>query len=490
MATFTPSKAKMRPWKLLIGGEWRDAQSGATFATWNPATEEPLTEIAEAGEPEVDAAVRAARSAFDEGPWPRMTGAERGAILWKLADLLQANAQELAELESLDAGKPISDTTRIDVPLTIACFRYFAGYADKIEGETIPSRWGSFNYTLREPLGVVACIVPWNYPLLLASYKLAPALACGNAVVLKPATQTPLTALRLGELALEAGIPAGVLNVIPGPGRTCGEALAGHPMVDKVALTGSTATGARVMAAAARNCTKVQLELGGKSPNVIFADADLEKASAGAAFGIFSNKGEICTAGSRLFVESKVHDDVLRRVVERAAKMKQGDPLDPKTRMGPQISKEQRDAVLRYVEIGKKEGARLIAGGGAPEDLPKGWFVKPTIFDDVSNEMTIAREEIFGPVLSVIRFDSFEDLIRKANQTIYGLAAGVWTQDVKKAHRAARLLQAGTVWVNTYNMYDPSTPFGGFKKSGFGRELGSAAIEEYTQRKSVWIDLG
>jgi acyl-CoA reductase-like NAD-dependent aldehyde dehydrogenase len=485
-----PTKAKLKPWKLLIGGEWRDASSGRTFTTANPATEEPLTEIAEAGEADVDAAVRAARKAFDEGPWPRMTGAERGAILWKLADLLAANLTEIAELETLDAGKPISDTTRVDVPITIAAFRYFAGFADKIEGETMPSRMGTFNYTLREPLGVVACITPWNYPLLLASYKLAPALACGNTIVLKPASQTPLTALRLGELALEAGLPPGVLNVIPGPGGAAGNALAAHPGVDKIAFTGSTAVGSRVMQTAAKNCTKVQLELGGKSPNVVFADADIEEAAKGATFGIFSNKGEICTAGSRLFVESKVHDDLLAKVIDRAGKMKQGDTLDPKTRLGPQVSKEQRDSILGYIETGKKEGAKLVAGGAPPADLAKGWFVKPTIFDDVSNEMTIAREEIFGPVLSVIRFDSFEDLIRLANQSAYGLAAGVWTRDVKKAHKAARLLQAGTVWVNTYNLYDPSTPFGGVKRSGFGRELGAAAIDEYTQRKSVWIDLG
>ncbi len=493
VSSAAPSSARARlrkSWKLLIGGEWRDAASGRTFATIDPATEEPLAEVAEAAEPDVDVAVRAARKAFEEGPWRRMSGAERGALLWRLADLLQQNAQEIAEIESLDAGKPISDTTRVDLPLAIATYRYFAGWADKIEGETIPSRFHTFNYTIREPLGVVACIVPWNYPLLLASYKVAPALACGNAVVLKPATQTPLSALRLGELALEAGLPPGVLNVIPGPGRTCGEALAGHGGVDKVALTGSTATGSRVMAAAARNCTKVQLELGGKSPNVVFADADLDEAAKGATFGIFTNKGEICTAGSRLFVESKIHDELLAKVVERAEKLKQGDTLDPKTRLGPQVSREQRDTVLRYIEIGKKEGARLVTGGGPPEDLKRGYFVRPTVFAGVSNEMTIAREEIFGPVLSVIRFDDFDELIRKANETIYGLAAGVWTRDIRKAHRAARLLEAGTVWVNTYNLYDPSTPFGGFKRSGFGRELGSAAIDEYTHRKSVWIDLG
>ncbi len=477
--------------QLLIGGEWRDAQSGAAFTTINPATEDVLTEVADGREADVEAAVRAARKAFDEGPWPRMSGAERGKILWKLADLIESKAAEIANLETLDAGKPISDTTRVDLPLTVAVFRYYAGWADKIEGETIPATRGTtFNYTTREPLGVVACIVPWNYPLLLASYKVAPALACGNVVILKPASQTPLTALRLGELALEAGLPPGALSVITGPGGIVGNALASNAGVDKVALTGSTATGQKVMAAAAKNCTKVQLELGGKSPNVVFADADLDKASAGATFGIFANKGEICTAGSRLFVEAKVHDEVVGKIAERAAKMKQGDPHDPTTRKGPQVSKEQRETILGFIETGKKEGARLYSGGGAPAGLPKGYYVQPTIFTDVSNEMTIAREEIFGPVLSVIRFETFDDLIRQANATIYGLAAGIWTKDVKKAHKAARLIQAGTVWINTYNVYDPSTPFGGFKRSGFGRELGSAAIEEYTQRKSVWVELG
>ncbi|HVY60180.1 MAG TPA: aldehyde dehydrogenase family protein [Planctomycetota bacterium] len=480
----------LKPGKLLIGGEWRDAASGAAFTTINPATEEVLAEVAEGREADVELAIRAARKAFDEGPWPRMSGADRAKALWKLADLIESKAKEIAELETLDCGKPITDTTRVDIPLTVAVFRYYAGFADKIQGETIPTRGSWFNYTLREPLGVIACIVPWNYPLLLASYKVAPALACGNVVILKPASQTPLSALKLGELALEAGIPAGVLNVITGPGGVVGNALASSLGVDKVALTGSTETGRKVMAAAAKNCTKVQLELGGKSPNIIFADSEIDKAAAGATFGIFANKGEICTAGSRLFVESKVHDEVVGKIVERATKMKQGDPLDPKTRIGPQVSKEQRDSILGFIETGKKEGGKLVTGGAAPEDLPKGYFVKPTVFTDVANEMTIAREEIFGPVLSVIRFDGFDDLIRQANNTMYGLAAGVWTRDIKKAHKAAKLLQAGTVWINTYNIYDPGTPFGGFKRSGFGRELGAAAIDEYTHRKSVWVELG
>jgi len=477
------------PSKLLIGGEWREGLAGGSISVVNPATEETFATVAEARAEDVDAAVRAARKAFDEGPWPRMHGTDRAKALWKLADLLEANNKALAEIESRNCGKPIGDTTKIDVPISAMALRYFAGWADKITGETIPHRGLNFNYTVREAIGVVGCIVPWNYPLLLAMYKLAPALAAGNTIVLKPSELTPLSALEVGRLALEAGIPAGVLNVVPGYGPTAGAALAGHPGVDKIAFTGSTASGAKVMAAAAANCTKVQLELGGKSPNIIFADAELDKAALHAAFGVFANKGEICTAGSRLFVEAKVHDEVVAKVIERAKKMTQGDPLDPKTRMGPQISKAQQEKILGYVETGAKEGAKLAAGGKRPAALAKGYFVEPTIFTEVGNDMTIAREEIFGPVVSVIKFDGFDDLIRQANATTYGLAAGVWTRDIKKAHKAARLLQAGTVWVNTYNLYDPATPFGGFKKSGFGRELGAQAIDEYTQRKSVWIDL-
>ncbi len=485
-----PTKAKLKPWNLFIGGKWVPARSGRTFTTSNPATEEVLTECAEAGPEDVDQAVRAARQAFDEGPWPRLPAADRGAALWKVADLILKYRDVLAELESLDQGKPITDSTRVDVPITAAAFRYFAGFADKIEGHTIPVRGPFFNYTLREPLGVVAAIVPWNYPLLLASYKVAPALAAGNAVILKPASQTPLTALRLGEIIEEAGLPPGIFQVVTGPGASCGGALAEHPGVDKIALTGSTETGRKIMNAAAKNVTKISLELGGKSPNIVFADADLEEAAKGATFGIFLNKGEICTAGSRLFVESKVKDELLEKVVARSSKLTQGDPLDPKTRLGPQVSKEQRESILRFVEIGKKEGANLVTGGGIPKHLPRGYFVEPTIFDGVANEMTIAREEIFGPVLSVIAFDEFDEVLKKANQSMYGLAAGVWTRDVKKAHKAARALAAGTVWINTYNMFDPASPYGGFKRSGFGRELGSAAIEEFTQLKSVWVEVG
>ncbi len=487
--SIAPTKAKLKPWKLYLDGKWQDARSGRTFTTINPATEEPLCECAAAGAEDVDLAVRAARQAFAEGPWPRMAAADRGAALLKVAQLIEKHRDEIAELETLNQGKPIGDSSRVDVPLTAACFRYYAGFADKLEGRTIPVRGPYLAYTLREPIGVIAAIVPWNYPLLLATYKVAPALAAGNAVILKPASQTPLTALRLGEIIEEAGLPPGIFQVITGSGRECGQAIVEHAGIDKIALTGSTETGRHVMQSAAKNLTKLELELGGKSPNIVFADADLEEAAKGATIGIFLNKGEICTAGSRLFVETKVKDQLLEKLVGRAKKLRQGDPLDPQTRLGPQVSKEHRESILRYVETGKKEGASLVLGGGVPPELPRGWFVQPTIFDGVANEMTIAQEEIFGPVLAVIPFESFDDVLRQANQSQFGLAAGVWTRDIKKAHRAARALQAGTVWVNTYNLFDPTAPYGGFKKSGFGRELGSAGIEEYTQLKSVWIDL-
>jgi acyl-CoA reductase-like NAD-dependent aldehyde dehydrogenase len=474
--------------QLFISGGWRDAVGGDTFATVNPATEETITEVAEAREADVNAAVAAAREAFDKGKWPRRAAADRGRVLGKLADLIEENAQELAEIESRDAGKPITDTQRIDIPLVAATFRYYAGFADKIHGETIPARGAFLTMTLREPMGVVAAITPWNYPLLLATYKVAPALAFGNTVVLKPAEQTPLSALRLAELAVEAGLPAGAFNVIPGFGATAGAPLAAHPDVDMVCFTGSTEVGTKVMQAAATHSTRVQLELGGKSPHVIFADADLGAATRGAAFGVFANVGQVCTAGTRLFVEEAAHGQVLEGLEAAVGKFRQGDPMDPKTRLGPLVSAAQRERVSSYVEIGKSEGARLVTGGeaGAPDT---GYFFKPTIFDGVTNDMRIAREEIFGPVVSVIPFSDEDDLIRQANDTMYGLAAGVWTRDIQKGLRSAKALRAGTVWVNTYGMYDPTTPYGGFKRSGFGRELGAAAVEEFTQTKTVWVAL-
>jgi len=476
--------------RLLIGGEWREAVSGKRFRTTNPATGEVLAEIAEGDAADIDLAVKAARAAF-EGPWRKMSASERGRILWRLGDLLMKHDDEIGRLETLDAGKPITETTRIDVPLTADVFYYNAGAATKLEGSTIPVSGPYFTYTLREPVGVVGCIVPWNFPLLIASRKVGAALAAGNCVVLKPAEETPLTALRLGELALEAGMPPGVLNVVPGFGPTAGTALVAHPGVAAIAFTGETTTGQLIMTNGAKTLKKVSLELGGKSPNIVFADADMEAAARAAMMAIFYNKGEVCTAGSRLFVAKDVHEPLLAAVVERSKKLAQGDPLDPKTRLGAQVSEAQIEKIGRYVELGKKEGARLVLGGERASEIAggRGYFWKPTIFDGVQNNMTIARDEIFGPVLSVIEFDTFEDAIAQANDTPYGLAAAVWTRDIKKAHRAASALQAGTVWINAYNMYDAASPYGGYKASGFGRESGLAGLDFYTQTKSVWVDL-
>ena len=475
--------------RMLIGSDWREAQSGKRFKTLNPATGDTLLEVAEGDAPDVDLAVQAARRAF-EGPWGKMSASERGRLLWRLGDLINAKASDLAQLETLDTGKPIWESSKIDIPLTVDVFYYFAGAATKLEGDTIPVSGPYLNYTVREPLGVVGLIVPWNFPLLLAARKVAPALAAGNTVILKPAEETPLTALRLGELALEAGIPPGVLNVVPGFGPTAGGALVAHAGVSGVAFTGETTTGRLIMQNAARSLKKVSLELGGKSPNIVFADADQEAAARGTVFGIFYNKGEVCTAGSRLFVERGVHDSMLEKVIDRAQKYPQGDPLDPKTRVGAQTSEAQIEKISRYVEIGKKEGAKLVLGGEpARVGNGRGYFWKPTIFDQVTNTMTIAREEIFGPVLSVISFDDFDRALEEANDSFYGLSAAVWTRDIKKAHRAARMLQAGTVWINTYNMYDAASPYGGYKGSGFGRESGMTGLDFYTQTKSVWVDL-
>src|SRR5215510_8183509 len=435
----TATKARISPGKLLIGGQWVEG-SGKAFETTNPATGEVLPQVAEAGTQEVDQAVAAARKAFDEtaGPWRKMSASERGKVLWRIADAVEKNIDELAELETLDNGKPIFESRYVDMPMVVDVLRYYAGWATKIHGETVNTFNNAFTYTLREPVGVVGAIVAWNFPLLLASWKLGPALACGNTVVLKPAEQTPLTALRFGELALEAGLPAGVLNIVTG-GPGTGAALVGHPGVDKVAFTGSTSVGKEIMRNAADSLKRVTLELGGKSPNIVFADSAMDAAVKGAINGIFYGKGEVCCAGSRLFVEKKVEDEFLTKLVEASKKIKLGDPLDPKTRLGAIVSQRQMETVLSYVEAGKKEGATVLAGGkGAAGNRHHGYFIGPTIFGGVKNDMKIAQEEIFGPVLATLTFDDIEQVAELANSNIYGLAAAVWTNDIKKAHQLSR----------------------------------------------------
>lgn len=482
---------QQNPVKMLIGGQWVASASGKTFETINPSTGEVLAHVAEGEAADIDRAVVAARKAFESGPWPKMTPSQRGRLLWKLADLIEQHADELAQLETLDNGKPIKYSRAADIPMTADHFRYFAGWATKLEGETIPvSIPNMFTYTLREPLGVVGQIIPWNFPIQMAAWKLAPALACGNTVILKPAEQTPLTALRLGELICEAGFPEGVVNIVPGFGETAGAALAAHLGVDKVAFTGSTEVGKKILQASVGNLKRVTLELGGKSPNIIFPDADLKFAVRGAMNAIFFNQGQVCTAGSRLFVHASVYDQVLSGLTEVAQKMKLGPGLDPNTDMGPLVSQEQLERVTGYIELGKREGAVTTTGGKrAGSELGNGYFVEPTIFDRVQDEMTIAREEIFGPVVAALPFEDIEEVAARANKSIYGLAAGVWTSDVKKAHKMAALLKSGVVWVNTYNQFDAAAPFGGYKQSGYGREMGHAVLEAYTQTKTVWMNL-
>ncbi|HET9489929.1 MAG TPA: aldehyde dehydrogenase family protein [Methylomirabilota bacterium] len=473
--------------QIFINGQWQPPASGETYSPINPATEEPITPVARGDERDVEAAAAAARKAFDEGPWPRMSPHERGRIVWKLGDLIQANLDEMARLESQCTGKTLFDSGKVEIPFAAEVFRYYAGWATKIHGETLQLRDNAFTFTLRQPVGVVGAIVPWNFPFLLSSWKIAPALAAGNTVVLKPASQTPLTALKFAELCQQAGLPEGVLNVVTGPGGKAGMALVKDPRVDKIAFTGSTEVGKQIMREAAGTLKRLSLELGGKSPNIVFADADMEAALRGAMTGIFYNKGEVCAAGSRLFLEERVHDEFMAKLTERVKGLKVGDPMDKATRMGPVVSKQQMETVLSYIEAGKRDGARLVAGGSRIGT--RGYFVEPTIFDGVTNRMKIAREEIFGPVLSVIPFKSVEEGLAEGNNTSYGLAAAVWTRDVAKALKAARAIRAGTVWVNAYNLFDAALPFGGFKESGFGREMGSAGLEHYTEVKSVWVDL-
>jgi len=412
-------------------------------------------------------------------------------LLYKLADAIEAHADEFAQLETLDNGKPIRESRYVDVPQAIETFRYYAGWATKIEGETVNVNPNFFNYTLREPIGVVGQIIPWNFPLLMAAWKLAPALACGNTLILKPAEQTPLSALRLGELALEVGFPDGVINIVTGFGEnSAGEALSRHMDVDKIAFTGEDKTGKKILEASTGNLKRVSLELGGKAPNIVFADADIDAAVKGAITGIFFNQGQVCCAGSRLFLEKSIQDEFMTKLKERAEGLRQGNGMDEKTQIGPQVSKEQQERIMSYIEAGQKEGAKLVCGGERPGgELAKGYFVKPTVFSGVNNSMKIAQEEIFGPVLSVLNFGSVEEVAEQANKISFGLSGAVWTKDIKKAHKLASQIKAGTVWVNCYNVFNAAIPFGGYKMSGYGRELGKHAIELYTQIKSVWVDM-
>jgi aldehyde dehydrogenase (NAD+) len=484
----TEQRVPVSATKLLINNRWIPSISGKTFATINPSTGEEICQIAEADAADVDKAVQAARKAFEHGPWRKTAASERGRLLNRVADLIERHADELAALESLDNGKPVAIAKAVDVAATVGCFRYFAGWSDKIQGKTIPIDGDFFCYTRLEPVGVVGQIIPWNFPMLMLAWKLAPALATGNTVVMKPAEQTPLSALRIGELIVEAGFPEGVVNMLPGFGPTAGAAIARHMDVDKVAFTGSTEVGHLIMEAAAKsNLKRVTLELGGKSPNIVFADTNLEEAVEGAHFGLFFNHGQCCCAGSRVFVEQKIYDEFVEKSGKRARNRTVGDPFDPKTEQGPQVDAAQFDKVMDYIGSGRKEGAKLVCGGERVGD--KGYFIQPTVFADVEDDMKIAQEEIFGPVMSIIPFKGLEEVVDRANKTPYGLAAAVWTRDIQKALAVSNSVRAGTVWVNCYNVLDTRAPFGGFKQSGIGRELGEYGLQQYTEIKTVTVKL-
>lgn len=488
--------AKTRP--MLIGGEWVMSASGETFETRNPATAKVLTEVTRGGEEDVNRAVKAAQRAMADDAWRKITPAERGDFLYRLADLMEKHADAFAQLETLDNGKTYQKARAGDVAGTIKVFRYFAGWPTKFGGETIPVSPGGgmdmFNYTRKEPVGIVGQVIPWNYPLSMAAWKLAPALAAGCAIILKPAEETPLTALRLGELIMEAGFPAGVVNIITGPGSTVGARISAHPDIHKVAFTGSTGVGKAIAIAATENLKRVSLELGGKSPNIVLPDADIDKVADGAAGAIFNNQGQTCTAGSRLYVHKDIFDEVMEAVAARAKALKIGPGLDPETQMGPLVSQRQLDTVRGYVEAGREQGGKIIAGGNLAslpdKEYKDGFFFEPTVFVDTGDTARVVREEIFGPVLTALPWDDEDDLLKRANDSVYGLSAGIWTNNLSKAHQIAHALEAGTVWVNCYNLVDPASPFGGYKESGWGREMGRGAMEMYSETKSIWINLG
>ncbi|HEX7447985.1 MAG TPA: aldehyde dehydrogenase family protein [Pirellulales bacterium] len=492
MATVTKPEKRTKPTvkhtECFIGGRWTPAASGKTFDTVNPATEEVIAQVAEGDAEDVDAAVAAARDALENGPWGRMDARDRGRLLYKLADLMEEELGDLAALETLDNGKPIRDAKAADLPLAIDCLRYYAGFADKIHGQTIPVRGNYFTYTRREPVGVAGQIIPWNFPILMVCWKWGPALAAGCTVVMKPAEQTPLTCLRLARLAQKAGIPDGVINVVTGYGPTAGAAIVKHPGVNKIAFTGEHRTAQVIMRDAAETLKRLTFELGGKSPNIVFADADLDAAAVGSHFALYFNQGQCCCAGSRLFVEDKVYDKFVDKLVSMNKGRKLGDPFDPATEQGPQVDQAQFDKIMHFIDLGKQQGAQCLTGGKRFGD--RGYFIEPTLFADVRDEMAIARDEIFGPVLSILRFKDVDEIVDRANNTFYGLAAAVWTRDISKAHHLAAQVKAGTVWINCYDVFDAAAPFGGFKMSGMGRELGERGLDAYTETKTVTVNLG
>ncbi|HAK37715.1 MAG: aldehyde dehydrogenase family protein [Nitrospinaceae bacterium] len=500
-ASTTPEPAKEvrdflnQPQKMLINGKRVDAASGETFEVYDPSTNSVLTRVPKGGSEDIDRAVQAARTAFESGPWCKLTVSERGKMLWKLADLIEQHGEKFAQLETLDNGKPLAIARAADVPLTVDHFRYYAGLATKIHGETldisVPYAPGAsfFDFTLREPMGVVGQIIPWNFPLLMATWKLGVALAAGNCVVLKPAEQTPLSVLRLADLFAEAGFPDGVVNIVSGFPDT-GAALSAHADVDKVAFTGSTEVGHEIVKASAGNLKRVSLELGGKSPTIVFPDADIDIAAAGVAGAIFFNHGQCCAAGSRLLVHKNIYEELIDRVSEQAKNIKVGPGMSPETEMGPLVSIGQQERVLNFIRSGESDGARIITGGNTPGgDMESGCYVNPTVFEKVQPDMKIVREEIFGPVLVAAPFDDVEEIIARGNDTPYGLAASVWTRDINKAHKVARGLKAGTVWVNCHNIFDANAPFGGYKMSGYGRDMSIHALENYTQVKNVIVQI-